>query len=240
MANILVVEQDPSVRDQLTDYLGEHAFEVDALESLSSLERPAAPQDIDLMIVNITGEHDDETELVLDLCSTAEVPVIVTSADKVDESDKVAALEVGASDYIVKPFGMRELLARVRVALRASAQRRAQQHMVFTFDNWRLSTRHRRLKDAAGMEVKLTASELNLLIAFLKSPRQILSREQLLLATRIHDQEIFDRSVDVLVLRLRRKLGDDPSSPRYIRTERRAGYIFDAEVEADVVRRRVA
>lgn len=239
MANILIVDKDPTSRDQLANYLGEHAYEVEAFENVSTLTRSAISHDVDLLVLNVDRENEDETVLVHDLCSTGEIPVIVTSADKLEESDKVEALEIGATDYIAKPVGMRELLARIRVALRVNA-RRSQPHMIYTFDNWRLSTRHRKLKDAAGFDVRLTASELNLLIAFLQSPRRVLSREQLLLATRIHDQEIFDRSIDVLVLRLRRKLGDDPSSPRYIKTERRAGYIFDAEVGADVLRSRVA
>ena len=145
-----------------------------------------------------------------------------------------------AKDYITKPFGMREFLARVRVALRERPERKStNQHNVYTFDDWRVSARHRRLLDPAGNEVKLTSGEFNLLLAFLNSPRQILSREQLLLATRVYDQEIFDRSIDVLILRLRRKLEQDASNPKYIRTERGAGYIFDCGVRVEEPRMRM-
>jgi len=239
MANILIVDNDPSSRRELTSYLCEH-YHVDAVENVSSLRGPTAPQNIDLIVVDVNKACNCDTEFVHELCATAEIPVIVTSADKVGEDDKVETLELGATDYIVKPFAMREFLARVRVALRESGQRRAREHIIYEFDSWRLSTRNRKLKDAAGVDAKLTSSEINLLIAFLESPRQILSREKLLLATRIHDQEIFDRSVDVLILRLRRKLRDDPNFPRYIKTERRVGYIFDADVNTELLRRRVA
>jgi len=238
MTNILVVDNDASARHMLTDYLCENAFEVEAMESLSSLQGSPEAKNIDLIIANMGEERALEASLVQDLCASSTVPVIVTSADRIDETDKVAALEGGAADYIVKPFGLRELLARVRVALRSAKPDRGPKHVVYTFDNWRLNTRHRKLRDAQGIDIKLTAAELNLLIAFLQSPRQILSREQLLMATRVHDQEIFDRSIDVLILRLRRKLEENPSSPRYIKTERRAGYNFDVDVHAAPLRTR--
>ncbi|MCW0021352.1 winged helix-turn-helix domain-containing protein [Rhizobium sp. BT-226] len=241
MANILVIDSDPLFRNQLIEYLSQYSYDVDFAADLSEISLSSNLRPADLVVIDVNRQHDNSLGFLQDLCSTADIPVIVMSADLLAESDKVTALELGASDYIEKPFGLREFLARIRVALRDRASRRANpQHMVYTFDHWRLSTRHRWLKDANGEEIKLTAAELNLLIAFLQSPRQTLSREQLLLATRVHDQEIFDRSVDVLILRLRRKLEEDASTPRYIKTERRAGYVFDADVGTELLRMRMA
>jgi DNA-binding response OmpR family regulator len=165
----------------------------------------------------------------------SDVPVIVITGHRRDEADRVVGLELGADDYINKPFGLRELLARVRAVLRRSAgepgTRARERRARYRFAGWELSMRTRRLASPAGNVVPLTAGEFNLLIAFLRSPQQVLSREQLLLATRIHDEEVFDRSIDVQILRLRRKLEADPSAPQLIKTERAAGYILTASVE---------
>jgi DNA-binding response OmpR family regulator len=161
-------------------------------------------------------------------------PVILITGDRVDEVDKVIALELGADDYVTKPFGLRELLARMRTILRrneAAAARHRSDKSLYRFAGWQLSTRRRRLIPADGPEVPVTAGEFNLLMAFLRSPQQILSRDQLINASRVHADEVFDRSIDVLILRLRRKLEADPTQPRLIRTERGLGYQFTAAVE---------
>ncbi len=146
------------------------------------------------------------------------------------------AVNIGADDYMVKPFGLRELLARVRAVLRRSdaarrRSRKADKRMRYRFAGWELSMHTRRLVSPEGRTVALTAGEFNLLIAFLRSPQRVLSREQLLAASRVHGEEVFDRSVDIQILRLRRKLEVDPRQPQLIKTERGAGYIFAAEVE---------
>ncbi|MBY5775225.1 response regulator [Rhizobium leguminosarum] len=241
MASVLIIDNDPVCRNQLVEYLTQHSYRVHAADDISKVTLNPALSLVDLLVVDVNKEHHDSFEFLQHLRATIEIPVLIMSADLLTEADKVTALELGASDYIAKPIAIREFLARVRVALRENSNRRqSTRHMVYTFGHWKLSTRHRWLKDVSGDRVKLTAAELNLLIAFLQSPRQVLSREQLLLATRIHDQEIFDRSVDVLILRLRRKLGEDASSPQYIKTERRAGYVFDADVATEHSRKRIA
>ena len=154
----------------------------------------------------------------------SDVPIIVISGQRLDETDRVLGLELGADDYVTKPFGLRELLARVRAVLRRSraAEREPRSRMKrlrYHFASWELSMRTRRLTSPAGDDVPLTAGEFNLLTAFLRSPQQVLNREQLLLATRMHDEEVFDRSIDVQILRLRRKLRvrsgrADPSEDR--------------------------
>lgn len=144
-------------------------------------------------------------------------------------------LELGADDYIAKPFSLRELLARIRAVLRRTeaARRNPQEkagHVRYRFVGWELSLRSRRLTSPKGKTVPLTAGEFNLLTAFLRSPQQLLTREQLLAASRVHREEVFGRSIDVQILRLRRKLESNPSEPRLIVTERGAGYVFAAPV----------
>jgi DNA-binding response OmpR family regulator len=145
-------------------------------------------------------------------------------------SGTIVGLELGADDYVVKPFSMRELLARVRAVLRRQeigrvARAHDPERGGYRFEGWQLERRGRRLVDPGGVQVPLTRGEYTLLLAFLEAPQRALSREQLLLATRIHE-DIFDRSIDVQVMRLRRKLEIDPTAPRVIRTEHGIGYVF--------------
>jgi len=138
---------------------------------------------------------------------------------------------------VTKPFGLRELLARVRAVLRrqevaARRAERTEKRARYRFAGWELDMRTRRLSAPSGEVVALTAGEFNLLAAFVRSPQRVLSREQLLAATRVHDEEVFDRSIDVQILRLRRKLEADARAPQLIRTERGAGYMFAAPVES--------
>ena len=239
MQNILLVDDDPSIRSMLVEYLSQHAFQIKAFESSTELMRHMTGHNADLVIVDLNLGREDGLEIVRKLQAKQDVPTIIISGDRMNEIDKVVGLELGAMDYITKPFGMREFLARVRVALRERPERKTNTvTKIFTFDEWRVNTKHRKVRDASGNELKLTSAEFNLMMAFLKSPQQILSREQLLVASRIYDQEIYDRSIDVLILRLRRKLEPDASSPKYIKTERGAGYFFDVPVIEEEVRPR--
>jgi len=157
------------------------------------------------------------------------------TSDRSDEIDRITSLELGADDYIVRP-SLRELLARARAILRRremarAARTRDPEGGGYRFNGWQLERRTRRLVDANGMPVSLSKGEYVLLLAFLEAPQRPLSREHLLQATRVHE-DIFDRSIDVQVLRLRRKLEVDPSAPRVIRTERGIGYIFALPVQS--------
>jgi DNA-binding response OmpR family regulator len=167
--------------------------------------------------------------------SRSDIPVIITTGHRRDEVDRVVGLEPGADDYLTKPFGLRELLARIRVTLRrvealhvepvrdpASGRSR--------FGGWTLNRRSRRLTDPNNANVTLTKGEYALLLAFLDAPQRPLTREHLLQATRIHE-DVFDRSIDVQILRLRRKLETDPTAPRMIQTERGVGYFFVLPIE---------
>lgn len=234
LKHVLVIDDDASMRSLLIDYLAQHAFRVTGMGDSQHLTRILAADPVDLVIVDLNLGHEDGLEIVRTLSVSCDAPVIIISGDRLEEADKVVGLELGAVDYVTKPFGIREFLARVRASLRERPVIKSKkERKTYSFGDWVLNMSLRKLVYAGKREVKLTAGEFNLLTAFLKSPRQILSREQLLAASRIHDDEVFDRSIDVLILRLRRKLECDPSRPRLIKTERGAGYLFDADVVSD-------
>ena len=238
MKHILVVDDDNAIRGLLTDYLSKYALRVTAVANSHEVARVFATDSVDLLIVDLNLGHEDGMEIVRNLATKTDVPIIIISGHRLEEADKVIGLELGAIDYITKPFGMREFLARIRAGLRDRPMRVVDKdRRSYIFNDWKLSLRHRRLVAGTGEEVKLTAGEFNLLVAFLKSPKQILSREQLLSASRVHDEEVFDRSIDVLILRLRRKLEIDSSTPELIKTERGAGYFLDADVQTEDDRR---
>ncbi|MER9661921.1 winged helix-turn-helix domain-containing protein [Mesorhizobium sp. M0159] len=219
----------------LTNYLESQNFRVSAVADSQAMSRVLNEKPVDLMILDMRLADEDGFDIMRQLGSPPEAPIIIITGHRCDEVDRVVGLELGADDYITKPFGLRELLARIRAVLRrsrsAQPQPRGKKPIRYRFAGWELDMRMRRLRSAAGETMPLTAGEFNLLTAFLKSPQQILSREQLLAASRVHDEEVFDRSIDVQILRLRRKLEVNPSEPKLIVTERGAGYIFATAVE---------
>ncbi len=218
----------------LVDYLTQHAFRATAAKDSHQLGQVLASDPADLIIVDLNLGREDGLEIVRNHATKSDAPIIIISGDRLDEADKVVGLELGAADYITKPFGLREFVARIRAALRVKPPSYVKtERSSYRFNEWTLNAKRRRLTSSAVGEVKLTAAEFNLLMAFLKAPRQVLSREQLLAASRVHNEEVFDRSIDVLILRLRRKLEPDQSNPRLIVTERGAGYVFDAEVTVE-------
>jgi two-component system OmpR family response regulator len=182
--------------------------------------------------MKLAGE--DGLALIRELRPRSDVPIIVLTGSRREEVDRIIGLELGADDYVLKPFSPRELVARIRAVLRRTEIRDAlhdknEKRTLYRFGDWVLNLRTHRLTAPNGAPVALTPGEFSLLAAFLRSPQRVLSREQLLATTRMHE-DIFDRSVDAQILRLRRKLEADPSHPTLIRTERRAGYIFTAPV----------
>jgi two-component system OmpR family response regulator len=236
MRHVLVVDDDASVRDVIGKYLQSQNFHVSAVSDGRAMAGVLTDRAVDLIILDLKLGNEDGLDLMRGFGGQPEVPVILLSGHRRDETDRIVGLELGADDYMVKPFGLRELLARVRAVLRRSdsAQRRSrrtEKRTRYRFAGWELSMHTRRLVSPEGRTVALTAGEFNLLTAFLRSPQRVLSREQLLAASRVHGEEVFDRSVDIQILRLRRKLEVDSRHPRLIKTERGAGYIFAAEVE---------
>jgi two-component system, OmpR family, response regulator len=232
---ILVVDDDPATRRMLASYFEEHDMPASAAAGGRELARQLQAGEPSLVILDLRLGQEDGLDLLREIRSSSDVPVIITTGHRLDEIDRVVGLELGADDYVTKPFGLRELLARVRAVLRRHelgrlARAREPQRGGYKFGSWVLERQSRRLVAEQGAEVALTKGEYSLLAAFLEAPQRPLTREHLLQATRIHE-DIFDRSIDVQVLRLRRKLESDASAPGVIRTERGIGYVFTLPVE---------
>jgi two-component system OmpR family response regulator len=234
VGHIVVVDDDPATRRIVTRYFREHDMPASSASGRQELIRHLASLAPTIIILDLRLGHDDGLDLLREIRSTSDVPVIITTGHRMEEADRVLGLELGADDYLIKPFGLRELLARVRAILRRHELKRTHsrklQRSGFRFGRWQLERQSRRLTTQDGSLVALTKSELSLLVAFLECPQRPLTREQLLQATRVHE-DVFDRSIDVQVLRLRRKLETDASPPRIIRTERGVGYVFELPVE---------
>jgi len=224
---VLVVDDDPAIRQLLADYLGQHGYEVALASSgaamRAELER-AAPAVV-LLDIGLPGE--DGLTLARYLRERHELGIImVTGAG--DVVDRVAGLEVGADDYIAKPFDPRELRARLKSVLRRIETKAGKSPALLRVSIGRcfLDLKSRTLCDAKGREIPITSMEFDLLKALVQHPNQVLSRDQLLTMTRNREWEPFDRSIDIRITRLRRKLEEDPAHPRAIRTVRGAGYMF--------------
>jgi two-component system, OmpR family, response regulator len=234
LKHVLAVDDDPAMRAMIADYLAEHGFTVSAAAGGREMKRMLAQSPFDLLLLDVRLTDADGLDLVRELRTRSALPIIVMSGHRREEVDRVLGLELGADDYLTKPFSMRELLARIRAVLRRADALPLSQDKPparYRFAGWEFSLRRRRLTSPSGEEVPLTKGEFSLLAAFVASPQRVLTREQLLGASHMHDQEVFDRSIDVQILRLRRKLEANPSRPRLIRTERGVGYVFACAVE---------
>jgi two-component system OmpR family response regulator len=234
--HILAVDDDPTMRELVADYLGSHGFRVSAVADGREMARIVAEDAVDLVVLDLKLAGEDGLQLVGELRTGSSLPIIIVTGHRRDEVDRIVGLELGADDYLTKPFSLRELLARVRAVLRRAEAYRAAptkdaKRTKYRFAGWELSLRTRQLTSPTGAPVPLTKGEFSLLVAFLRSPQQVLSREQLLEASRLHGDDVYDRSVDVQILRLRRKLEADPAAPELIKTERGIGYIFAPPVD---------
>src|SRR5712664_4496101 len=235
VGHVVVVDDDPSLRQMVIRYLEDHNVPAKSASNRTELNRHFAGAVPSLIILDLRLGDDDGLDLLREIRSHSDVPIIIVSGSCLDESDRVVGLELGADDYIIKPFSLRELLARVQAILRRQemgrvARFRDPERGGYRFDGWQLERRGRRLVDPQGVPVALSKGEYALLLAFLETPQRPLTREHLLQATRLHE-DIFDRSIDVQVLRLRRKLERDPKAPCVIKTERGVGYVFATPVE---------
>lgn len=233
--HVLAVDDDPSVCQMVADYLGDNDIRVSTLPSGRGVAEAIERDNIDLLILDLKLPGEDGMQIVRRLRERWKLPIIMLTGRN-EEADRVMGLELGADDYLTKPFSPRELLARIRALLRRSHARdtvadELTKVRAFRFAGWELNVRLRRLTSPSGDTIATTNSEFNLLVAFLSAPQRVLSREQLLDLSRLHNDEVYDRSIDVQVGRLRRKLGPDRKVMHLIRTERGSGYVFAAEVE---------
>ncbi|WP_130482872.1 response regulator transcription factor [Sphaerotilus mobilis] len=269
--HILVVDDDPSLRELLQDYLGDHGLRVSAVADGRAMLARFEQDTIDLVVLDLRLPGEDGLQLARMLRARMPTLPIVLLTGVAEEADRVMGLELGADDYITKPFSPRELLARIRAVLRRAQPQgqglsalstlpptlpptlpmkatptatptglasegpalavREDPRRACRFAGWELNLRTRRLTAPDGRKLELSNGEYSLLLAFCSAPERVLSRDQLLTLSRLHNAEVYDRTVDVQVLRLRRKIESDPFHPRLIVTERGAGYRFDAAVE---------
>jgi two-component system, OmpR family, response regulator len=235
VGHVIVVDDDASLREMLIGFLEDHHIPAKSASNRSELNRYLAEACPSLIILDVQLGHDDGFDILKEIRHRSDVPVIIVTGTRPDEIDRIVGLELGADDYVVKPFCIQELLARVRAVLRRqelgrAAQASGSERGGYRFNGWVLERRGRKLLGPNAVPVLLTKGEYNLLLAFLKATQRPLTREHLMQVTRRH-QDIFDRSIDVQVLRLRRKLEVDPVAPNVIRAERGIGYVFLPSVE---------
>jgi two-component system OmpR family response regulator len=232
--HILIVDDHRDIRDLVSRALAKEGFRVSVAADGRAMRKVLDDSRIDLILLDLMLPGEDGLSLCRSLRAASRVPIIMLTA-KGDELDRVIGLEMGADDYLPKPFGSRELIARIRAVLRRSqetpaASRPGQQPRHYRFDRWRLDTGRRELIGDDGVSVPLSTGEYDLLLAFVERSQRVLSRDQLLDLARGRSASALDRSIDTQVSRLRRKLEQDPADPRIIKTVWGGGYIFTPAV----------
>lgn len=232
-AHLLVVDDHREIRDSLNAYLCKHDYRVSTADSAAAARKVLMASAIDLVVLDIMMPGEDGLALCRFLRETTGIPIILLTA-MTEDTDRVVGLEMGADDYVTKPFSPRELLARIKAVLRRThalpPQRQPLARDTLRFDHWTVDVRRRELIGADGVAVPLSTAEFLLISAFLNHPHMVLSRDQLLDLTRGRAAEVFDRSIDNQVSRLRKKIEADPKQPTLIKTHWGGGYSFTAEV----------
>ena len=233
--HILVIDDDADLRDLLVEYLTDNSMRVSGAASGQAMFELIDREAIDLVLLDLKLPGEDGMQLARTLRERATVPIVLLTG-RHEEADRVMGLELGADDYVTKPFSPRELLARLRAVLRryqvqATLPERDSSRRAFRFAGWEFNLRTRRLTAADGHSVELSNGEFSLLNALCRAPERVLSRDQLLSLSRLHEAEVYDRSVDVQIRRLRVKIEQDATAPTLIKTERGAGYVLACPVE---------
>lgn len=232
---ILVVDDDPGLRELLQEYLSSQGYEVSTVADGIAMEQHMMQKTADLVILDLMLPGEDGLALARKLKARGNLPIIMLSA-RGEDVDRIVGLEVGADDYLAKPFNPRELLARIRAVLRRGdeAATRAEENAtraepaaqaVYRFGPFLLDLNSRSLQKD-GVELALTAGEFNLLSILVEHPNRVLSRDFLMDLMKGYERDPFDRSIDVRVTRLRRKIEADPAAPEYLRTVWGQGYLF--------------
>ena len=233
--HVLIVDDDETVRHLVDQYLAENDFRVSGASRGAELMGVLGGQVVDLVLLDLRLGGEDGMQLLRQLRAHSQIPVIILTG-RSEEADRVMGLELGADDYLTKPFSPRELLARIRTVLRRTHAGQevhgAPVCRAYRIPGWELNLRTRRLTAADGAQVALSNGEFNLLAALLATANRVVTRDQLIEMSRRYDNEVYDRAVDVQILRLRRKLERNPAEPQIIVTERGAGYRIAVPVEA--------
>jgi two-component system, OmpR family, response regulator len=231
--HILIVEDDREIKKLVSQFLRDNGVRVATGSNGQEMDQALKDNRIDLLVLDIMLPGEDGLSICRRLRASSNLPVIMLTA-KSEDVDRIVGLEIGADDYLTKPFNPRELLARIRAVLRRGASDtvvESRGDSVLTFEGWRLDPNIRQLHDPDGARVALTGAEFDLLFVFCERPRRVLSREQLIDLTQGRSAAPFDRSIDVLVSRLRQKIEKEPKEPMLIQTIRTAGYMFSPAVE---------
>lgn len=233
-AHILVVDDDREIRDLLAKFLKQHNLRVTTASDGRDMKRALDDWAIDLVVLDVMMPGEDGLTLCRNLRASSQMPVILLTAMG-EETDRIIGLEMGADDYLAKPFNPRELLARIKAVMRRTAQKEtsstSEDIESFCFNGWEFRPEQRELRNDEGVLVSLSRGEFELLNTFVRHPNRVLNRDQLLDMARGREAIPFDRAIDVQVSRLRKKLKDDPKTPALIKTIRGGGYMFSTKVE---------
>jgi two-component system OmpR family response regulator len=237
--HVLVVDDDRDIRELLKRYLEKNGVRASVATNGRQMRALLDAADVDLIVLDLMLPGEDGIKLCRDLRANGRLgPPILMLTARNEEADRILGLEMGADDYLSKPFAPRELLARIRAVLRRTRalpenlRVAPESHRWLRFGEWTLDTTARHLLDANDIVVSLSGAEYRLLRVFLDRPQRVLTRDQLLNLTQGRDADAFDRSIDLLVSRLRRRLRDEAQVPKYIKTVRSEGYVFSVAVES--------
>jgi len=232
--HILVVDDEPAIGDLIRTYLSRHGYRVSVVADGAGLKRVMAESKPSLVLLDLGLPGEDGLSLTRHIRAQSNIGVIIVTGSG-ESVDRIVSLELGADDFVSKPFDLRELLARIRSVLRrtssAGAEPASAGNKEVRFAGWRLELQSRRLFATDGAEIALTTGEFDLLSRFADNPNKVMSRDQLLQATRNRDAAPYDRAIDMQIARLRRKIEFDPDNPLLIKSVRGAGYIFTPSVE---------
>ncbi|WP_431320226.1 response regulator [Rhizobium sp. YTU87027] len=235
--HILIVDDDREIRELVSSYLKKNGLRVTAVSDGRHMRSFLEANSVDLIILDVMMPGDDGLVLSRELRAGRHraIPIVMLTA-RTDEMDRIIGLEMGADDYLAKPFSARELLARIKAVLRRTRMlppnlQVSEAGQLLSFGKWKLDTTARHLIDSDGTVIALSGAEYRLLRVFIDHPQRVLNRDQLLNLTQGRDAELFDRSIDLLVSRVRQRLGDDAREPIYIKTVRSEGYVFSMPIE---------
>ena len=236
--HVLIIDDDRDMREVIVEALESNGYGATAVADGESMWKMLSRKAYDLLLMDLKLGKENGLHLACEVRKDSAIPIMMLTGIG-DETDRILGLELVADDFLMKPFNIRELLARVRALIRRNTELNQPsgtiaggEHDLLKFGAWTLDVTARELRNESGKTVELTLAEFNLLESMLKAPDRVLSREQLIEKSRSIESDVFDRTIDVLILRLRRKIESNPKAPRYIVTERGVGYMLVGPVTA--------
>ena len=230
--HVAILDDDPEIRSLLEQNLRSAGFEVSTASNGRDLKTILEHQTIDLIVLDLMLPGEDGLTICRELRAESNIPIIMLTA-MTHEADRIIGLEMGADDYLTKPFSPRELVARIKATLRRQGMVTTQsedRRRTAVFEGWKLDVVRRELRDPDDVLVDLTSGEFDLLAALIERPNRLMTRDLLLDITKGRQADVFDRSIDITISRLRQKIEEDPKNPQFIKTVRGKGYIFSAEI----------